>query len=744
MLEVLAPCGDINSFNVAVNNGANAVYLGLSNFNARIKADNFNFENIAEIVRQAHLRNVKVYLTVNTLIKDSEINDFINLIKVAVESKIDAFIIQDLGVAKIIKQNVKNAVMHASTQMGIHNLYGALVAESLGFKRVVLSREATLKDIKEIKENTNLEIEFFVQGALCVAFSGNCYYSAFLKAQSGNRGRCLQPCRYEYCGLKNDAKTKNGYLISPKDLCLLSNLKMLIDAGVTSFKIEGRLRRSGYVAVATNVYSNAIKNILDFKETKNNNYENLLKEVFNRGDYNKNSYLFNNKFGIINSKNQNHIGVEIGKVKSVEKFKDIFKVGIISIEPINKNDGLKFFKNGQEVLSAGVGNVEYKNKVHYIFTKVKPEVGMAVNRILNNELEEKYISNKATKLVDIDAIFLENNKAKVVLKCDGITVEAESESVLEKAKNFPLSEKECVEQLSKFNSEYFVAGSVNVKLDNVFIAKSVLNKLRRDALDCLEKAIIAKFEESNNMEFVENKTENVEFLKSKNYVCINDNVNIENLKNYKDFCVVYSPIEWDAEKIKSAIKKFNLDTNKIYVSLPIFANGEEVQHIVNVLKNLKIKNVISNNIWGLKLINDFNVVAGFNHNVINTIAYSVLKDLGVSDVILSMETSHKMLQNFEDACVYSFGTPTVMTFCHCINNTITGSTCDKCSYSNSLCLQNGDSKFKIRRYRILNCYFELLFNKTVNILEKHNKHKFVDLRNDTLDYFSGLFFNEIQ
>ena len=176
-MELLAPVGDLKSFYAAVYNGADAVYLGLQNFNARMKADNFNVDNIAEIVEFAHIYHVKVYVTINILIQDSEVGEFLATVRACVRAKVDAFIIQDIGMAQLLLAQFPNIVLHASTQMGIHNLAGAKVLEQLGFKRVVLARETKLEDIKLIKTHTKLEIEYFAQGALCVAFSGNCYFN---------------------------------------------------------------------------------------------------------------------------------------------------------------------------------------------------------------------------------------------------------------------------------------------------------------------------------------------------------------------------------------------------------------------------------------------------------------------------------------------------------------------------------------------------------------------------------------
>lgn len=285
MLELLAPAGDTEAFDVAIESGADAVYLGLDNFNARMKAQNFDCVGIADVVSRAHFYGVKVYVTVNTILQNDEFSDLISLVKAAVDAKVDAFLVQDLGVCKVLKECFDGIVLHASTQLGVHNLLGAKMCEEAGFSRVVLSRETKLEDIKEIRQNTNLEIEYFVQGALCVAFSGNCYLSSKEQGASGNRGFCKQLCRLPYRA-EVGGKTYDGYLLSARDLCLYSSIKQLAEAGVCSFKIEGRLRRKGYVACAVQAYRKAIDEAENGKNpVLDDKTKTMLKIAFSRGEY---------------------------------------------------------------------------------------------------------------------------------------------------------------------------------------------------------------------------------------------------------------------------------------------------------------------------------------------------------------------------------------------------------------------------------------------------------------------------
>ena len=250
MLNFYLLLGDFECIKAAVQNGANSVYFGGNLFNARATATNFDFEELEKVINYCALRNVKTHLALNILIKDSEFKDAVLLAKKAIELGIDALIIQDLGLAKFIKNLFPNIPIHASTQMTIHNLEGVQQLEKLGYSRAVLSRELSLPEIEFITKNSNIEIETFVHGALCISYSGQCLFSSMVGGRSGNRGKCAQPCRLPYELIEEQTNNKKiiehkidkGYLISPKDLCSLEYIPSLIKAGVKCFKIEGRLK----------------------------------------------------------------------------------------------------------------------------------------------------------------------------------------------------------------------------------------------------------------------------------------------------------------------------------------------------------------------------------------------------------------------------------------------------------------------------------------------------------------------
>ncbi len=254
MLELLAPAGSMEALRAAVQNGANAVYLGCGQFNARQSAKNFTPQTLLEAVKYCHIRGVKVHLTLNTLVSDLETPALIELIQQAAKCGVDAFIVQDLGVIQLCRQIAPHIALHGSTQMSVHSLAGVQLCAGWGLSRVVLSRELNREEIRYICENSPIEIEVFAHGALCMSYSGQCYLSAAIGGRSGNRGRCAQPCRQSY----GYGHWQNSYPLSLKDNCLVYHMADLESIGVTSVKLEGRMKRPEYVAAVTGVYREAI------------------------------------------------------------------------------------------------------------------------------------------------------------------------------------------------------------------------------------------------------------------------------------------------------------------------------------------------------------------------------------------------------------------------------------------------------------------------------------------------------
>lgn len=317
MLELLSPVGDFDCLKAAVQNGANSVYFGSSSFSARAFANNFGNEELEAAISYCKLRNVKTNLALNTLIKEDEFDNALKLASDAYQLGIDNIIVQDLGLSKLLIKHLPSASIHASTQLSIHNLEGALEAQKLGYTRVVLARELSIDDIEYISKNTTVELECFIHGALCISYSGQCLFSSIIGGRSGNRGKCAGTCRMKYDLIdQNDNVSDSGYLLSPKDLCSLDYLPRLINAGITCLKIEGRMKSPEYVATVTRIYRKYIdlalskqEYIVDPEDKKD------LMQVFNRGNFSNGHLDSNANKDLVFKEKPNNAGLFLGIVE---------------------------------------------------------------------------------------------------------------------------------------------------------------------------------------------------------------------------------------------------------------------------------------------------------------------------------------------------------------------------------------------------------------------------------------------
>ena len=339
-IELLAPAGSYEALQAAVQNGANAIYLGGNDFSARAFATNFNRDELKQAVIYSHLRNVKIYVTVNTLYEDNQFENLKDYLLFLASINVDALIIQDLGLMAYVKKYFPNFEIHMSTQTSIYSLSAVKYFERLGVDRIVLARENSLEEIKNICNNSKLDIEVFVHGALCMSYSGQCLMSSMIAKRSGNKGACGQPCRLAY-KLQKDGKNLDqvpSYLLSPKDLCTIENVGALIEAGITSFKIEGRMKRPEYVAIIVKQYREAIDAY--FQKQNSKNYSKQIKEMkqmFNRGF--TGGYLLQDKDLMADDYPGNR-GIKLGSVLDYDKKRKVVKIKLI--DKIKQGDRISF------------------------------------------------------------------------------------------------------------------------------------------------------------------------------------------------------------------------------------------------------------------------------------------------------------------------------------------------------------------------------------------------------------------
>ncbi len=641
-MELLAPAGNFQCLKAAVACGANAVYLGMEKYGARASACNFDSENLLHAVEFAHLHGVKVYVTVNTVIKDGEIQDAIEHALEARKAGADALIVQDIGFICELKKRAPDIVLHASTQMGISNAYGARFAEKLGITRIVAARETLCEDIRDIKNKTGLEIEFFCHGALCVAYSGNCYYSSLVSGCSGNRGKCLQLCRKKYFK-GNDS----GYFLSAKDICLVDKVAVLRDAGVDSLKIEGRMRTPEYVAETVSVYRKAIDGVSTESDLDR------LKRVFNRGDYCK-AYLLSPTENVIYSKVQNNIGVEAGTVAWVNAGKAKINANI----ELCAGDGVKYLRNGYEI---GGGLIDGNPTGFRGEVKRGDEVRLTSSRNLESEIEKLNTNIPVSACVSLDIA----KGAAITLSCAGATVTACGKDGVVKAQNKPLGEADIKKAVGLLGETDFALRDIVVNSEeNIFYPASLIKEMRKRAVEELRKKLLDEFSSkrvSRNNSF---EIPKINWLQCKPSAVFVQAANSEMLSSIKfdyDY-VVLSPRDYgDFDKIASECKRLG---EKAVLNLPVIVRGGD-KEILCKLKALPWKAVVANNVSHFELFDGFSFIGGTGLNHINA-------SFG-GTFVGSIER-----EKLGDSLTYAFGKPPLMHFAHCPRRS-EGKDCKGCS-----------------------------------------------------------------
>ena len=696
-MELLAPVGSMEGLKMAVYHGANAVYLGIKQFNARNNIEGFSLDTLSQAIDFAHLFNVKVYLALNILFKDNEIQKALDVVCEANNKGIDAFIVQDLGLASLIRKYYPNVELHASTQMAVHNLEGVKILEKLGFRRVVLARETPKEEIERIHKNSNIEIEFFVQGALCVSFSGNCYMCSHLVNKSGNRGVCQQFCRLPY-SFENANIKRKGFLLSAKDICLIDDLEKLKDLGVVSLKIEGRARRPFYVAQACKIYRDA----LDRGCYSNEDFDRL-KIAFNRG---YTPAYFDGNSNII-SKVQGNNGLEIGfvnKVNNGPKFNEVF---INTKYELNTKSGLKFVYNGQEIASIGVYDVKKNREGYRITTTSKIKKGSRVYIIQDNSLEEDMLHYIRKLPIDVEFIAQENEHIKMCARCDNILVEEFGE-VCQKAKTISMTNQQVFSQLSR--SEVFEIDGFNCQINGCYILNSTINKLRNNIYNKLQEKIIEKYQKNilnkiniNTQKNTINKRKNKDRNQLFDYKIINSIKNINNIKYCRNLIFDYDVFNIENfKKFDDYCKEQNICG---YIDLPNFATEKDVALIKKILNQTDL-GVIANNLFALEF--DCNIIGGQFLNVYNSYTLRALNDLHKLQAVFVEEMSDYEIENLQTELPILKREPVYMTLLHCPFKQNMECDCGNCGFAdNATFAINSGKKFAIKRKKTSSCVFLL-------------------------------------
>lgn len=664
-MKLLSPAGDFESLKMAVFYGANEVYLGVKDFNAR-NIEGFSLTSLREAVDFAHVYGVKVHLAVNILFSNSELQSALDLVVDAYNLGVDAFIIQDLGLASLISKNYPEICIHASTQMGLHNLEGVQFAKKLGFSRVVLSRETPLDEIKRIKQNCDIEIEYFAQGALCVSFSGNCYLSSYLCGASGNRGKCKQLCRLPYKFFEGNKKLAEGYLLSAKDFCMISRLQELKDAGVDAIKIEGRARRPYYVAVATREYRNA----LDGKPADLSELKLAYNRDFTPGYFDGNGNIISNY--------KNHIGVQIGKITKVVRGKNFNEIFISSRQKIAPKSTIKTFDGFVEKNTLTLFDIkEVEKNLYRATTTQNVENGLDVNLIIDASKND--VENFTRKIdISLKVYAFENQKIKAEFIYNNRTYVFEGETC-EKAKNQALTEHDICNNFSK---NVFFSPTVFVQTQNAFLIKAQLNNFRRNVYEKITQILT----QNNNKKLYKTKIDvNVETKAFEDFEITENSSEIYHNKN-----VIYSPEIYEIDDIKNFVSNCKKQNKIPYLDTPNFSLEKDVKLLQNIIEKTQT-NIIANNYYALAFKTQ--IVAGWGLNVFNNISANVL---GVPTVGAECEVFPKMQAPF-------------MTLRHCPMKSNMGANCSNCPYHEgfSYQMENGKKMF-LKRKKLCSCTFYLV------------------------------------
>lgn len=750
-IELLSPAGDIECLISAVQNGADAVYFGASKFNARMNSANFEGETLKKAIEYAKLRNVKSYLTLNTLIKNDEFEDAANLLKYAYECGIDAIIMQDIGLARFAIKNFPDLEIHASTQMTTHNAQGVKKLQELGFKRVVLSRELNIKEIKDIYEKTKMDLEIFIHGALCISYSGQCLMSSIIGQRSGNRGKCAGTCRLPYELINKDTNKilDKGYLLSSKDVCTLDILPQLIYTGAMSFKIEGRMKTPQYVGIVTSIYRKYINLALSGKEYKVDEEDRkLLMQVFNRGGFST-GYL-NGKLGkeMMYKEKPNHIGVKLGKVVSYNSNKGYVKLKLE--EDMFLGDSIRINESScktSEIIE-GTSNIKTATKGTTVILgriKGKINVGDLVYKTvaINIENEIKQISSKENIKRKVNcSINIETGKP-VELNIKDIATDIKISllgNIVQEAKTVGIDDERIKAQIEKTGGTVFKINDLRInKSQNAFISIKELNELRRKALEELEKKILCSFKKNSiRIETKEDKSENRKQINTTtslllNY--INDNYNYKELEKVDK---IYVPI------IEILLTK-NLDKLKditnianTYIYMPNILRDEHksiiYKKIDKIVNNFKIKGFVVSNISQIEELKKYNLelLGNYTLNIYNNKTIEEFKKIGLSSVTISPEINAAEVYGIKadlNKELIVYGRLPLMTSEYCPIGTFKNCI-GSCQHGNYVLKDRMNFEFPIRTNRI-NCNTTVFNSKITSI--KWKELNIDSIRIDILD-----------
>ena len=744
-VEILAPAGSMESLFAAINKGADAVYLGGNKFSARAYASNFDNENIQKAIDYAHCYGVKVYVALNTILKENEIKEAIKYAGYLYEIGVDALIIQDLGLFRNLKALYPKLELHASTQMTIHNGEAAKYFNEQGFSRVVLSREMKLEEIDYISNELGIETEVFVHGAICISYSGQCLMSSVIGGRSGNRGRCAQPCRMEYT-LESDGKgSKKAYLLSPKDMCTIDDIKDIVESGTKSLKIEGRMKRPEYVAGVVDNYRKAVDKVQLNRKYNAEKGKIELKQLFNRSGF-TNAFLKKDTGRDMMSYNSpKNTGVPLGKVKAD---------GTIALmNKIMLGDGIRYGDKGFTVSKILKGKTEVKEgnigESVTIFP-IEYKKGNDLFKSLDKELFEnlKTSIEPYEKKIGVSAKikFKANEPMKITINLNKNQYEFYG-NMVEVAQNKPLQKERIEEAIRKntVDNPFIITNVEFEEFSDGFIRISDINSLRRDAVEGLRKTIAKSYRRVRPQNNIENKKhiDNNKIPSNKIFSCVTKG-QLRALIEMNSKVVALDIFSREIGGLNKndviELAKSDNGVEKIFLKISSIVK-DEFELVSKIIEDLKphISGIITANVGLISKFKDsLEIVGDYKLNIMNSESLEFYSN-EISIPTLSIEMNRGEIKsliknNKRSAAVLVYGKPELMISEYCpIGSTFGGKTSTiKC---NKACMYN---KFTLvdrvnERSRVMTdifCRSYILNPKAINLIEQIE-----DLESMGVEYF---------
>lgn len=685
LTELLAPAGSYDILVVAINAGANAVYIAGQRYGARAFAHNFTSEEIEKAVRYAHLNGASVHVTVNTLFNTYEILDVLKYVQFLYRTGVDAVIVQDIGLIYLINQFIPDMEVHSSTQMTLRDYQSLLWAKNEGIKRVILPREMSIEEIKTLSENlkhdnVGIDLEVFGHGSLCYCISGDCYMSSFISGRSANRGACAQPCRSNYKLKYRNHSINNGCLISTHDLSTFKNVKEISEAGVKSLKIEGRLKAEDYVTTVVKAYRQMIDHMED------NDNEELIKQLereldltFNR--YYTNGYILNDKPGdVMGRESSFHQGLFLGHIVSIEDT-------LVDIEFDNPDhpileigDGIGF-KHNNHIRGIYLDKIIEQNEEHILIETTRDiREGSEVYISYSKELHDrpKQYQNEQIKShipISFDISVNKNNQMAIntsfKIGGEAISFGYKSRFEFKEAINKPLTEEVIKEQMIKSGDTSFIVNNVRINNlpDNLFMPIAKINTIRREILDEASERLLNYYLPSNQeseeirtniKRFVKKDKKNKEGVPKAKYVGVNvyvDNIDLLRIANrnpitriYFDASYIYDSADEYFANIENLLREATniADDKEVVWVLPVFTSDEDLILIKKVYENLHSDNIVLS-IMGdspslSRIFTDTNVYASHNMNIWNNFAVKMLEKNNFKGATISSELSYSEIK----------------------------------------------------------------------------------------------------